>query len=189
MKQFPLFDENTAPIPSRPLLEETKKTFKMIPNLERTMAGSPPLLSAYVSAWALFSETSLTEIEQQIVYQTVNFENECDYCVPWHTYLSKSVGMEQDDVDALRAGSRLSGERYEALRLFTQALVRLNGNIAQADLDAFFEAGFSPQQALDVVLGISIKVMSNYTNSIAGTPLDDVVKAYEWRKPKIELRS
>lgn len=189
MKQFPLFDEDTAPIPSRSLLEETKKTFRMIPNLERTMAGSPSLLSTYVSAWALFSETSLTEIEQQIVYQTVNFENECDYCVPWHTYLSKSVGMEQEDVEALRAGSRLSGERNEALRLFTQALVRLNGNIAQADLDAFFEAGFSPQQALDVVLGISIKVMSNYTNSIAGTPLDDVVKAYKWRKPKIELRS
>lgn len=67
------------------------------------------------------------------------------------------MGIEPEDIEALREGSRLSGVRYEALKKFTQALVRLNGNIAQADLDDFFDVGFSPQQALDVVLGISLK--------------------------------
>ena len=58
----------------------------------------------------------------------------------------------------------------------------------QADLDAFYEAGYTSRHALEVVLGIAIKVMSNYTNSIAGTPLDKVVQKYKWVKPIIKQR-
>ena len=61
----------------------------MIPNLEKTMASAPTLLESYATCWSLFQNTSLSPVERQIVYQTANFENECDYCVPWHTLLSK----------------------------------------------------------------------------------------------------
>ncbi len=66
---FPLFDENTAPESSRSILAKTKQEFKMIPNLERTMALAPTLLESYSTAWSLFQNTSLSAIEQQIVYQ------------------------------------------------------------------------------------------------------------------------
>ncbi len=122
------------------------------------------------------------------VYQTANFENECDYCVPWHTLLSKQVKMPPEDIEALRTGAKLANSRHEELRRFTRALIRSQGKIVEADLDAFLAAGYTPQQALEVVLGIAIKTMSNYTNSIAGTPLDKVVKSYEWQKPTIKLK-
>lgn len=67
-------------------------------------------------------------------------------------------------------------------------MIRTQNKIAQAELDAFLAVGYSPQQALEVVLGIAIKTMSNYTNSIAGTPLDKVVRSYRWQKPTIEPR-
>ncbi len=183
---FPLFDETTAPETARPILAKTKEEFKMIPNLERTMALAPTLLESYVVSWNLFQNTSLSSIERQIVYQTANFENECDYCVPWHTLLSKQAKMPQEDIQALRNGAKLSNSRHQELRRFTQSLIRCQGNIVQADLDAFYQAGYTPQQALEVVLGIAIKTMSNYTNSIAGTPLDKVVETYQWQKPTIK---
>lgn len=31
-----------------------------------------------------------------------------------------------------------------------------------------------------------IKTMSNYTNSITGTLLDDAVKSYQWSKPIVK---
>ena len=185
---FPLFDETTAPKEARPTLAKTKEEFKMIPNLEKTIALAPTLLESYTTCWSLFQNTSLSPIERQIVYQTANFENECDYCVPWHTLLSKQVKMLKEDIEALRSGAKLSSSRYEELRRFTQSLIRSQGKIVRADLDAFYRSGYSPQQALEVVLGIAIKTMSNYTNSIAGTPLDDVVKRFHWSKPTIELR-
>ena len=130
----------------------------------------------------------MSAIEQQIVYQTANFENECDYCVPWHTLLSKQVEMPPEDIQALRTGAKLSNNFYEELRHFTRTLIRSQGNIVQADLDTFLATGYTQQQALEVVLGIAIKTMSNYTNSIAGTPLDKVVQSYQWQKPTIKLR-
>jgi alkylhydroperoxidase family enzyme len=39
-------------------------------------------------------------------------------------------------------------------------------------LDAFFKHGYEDKHALDVVLSIAIKTMSNFTNSIAEMPLD-----------------
>ena len=44
------------------------------------------------------------------------------------------------------------------------------------------------QQALEVVLGLAVKTMSNFTNSITGTPLDREVKNLAWRKPRVAMR-
>jgi AhpD family alkylhydroperoxidase len=183
---FTIYDEQTAPEAARPLLAQTKQDFGMIPNLERVMAAAPAALEGYVQLWASFGTTSLTPIERQVVYQTANFENDCEYCVPWHTKLSQMAGMSAADVEALRQGTRLSDPKLEALRQFTRLLVIERGKIMAADLAAFFGAGYSQEQALEVILGIAIKVMSNYTNSIAGTPLDQAVMPLVWKKPKLE---
>jgi len=185
---FPLHDETTAPEAAREALTTTKRNFGMIPNLERTMASAPALLAAYSAAWDLFDLTSLSPIERQVVYQTANFENDCAYCVPWHTYLAKQAKMASEDVEALRGGAALGDPKLEALRIFARQLIHNRGKASQADLGAFFAAGYGPKQALEVVLGLAIKVMSNYVNSIAGTPLDDAVAKLAWRKPTIPMR-
>ena len=182
---FKMFDETTAPDGAREILEKTKSEFKMIPNLERTMAGAPALLEAYSTTWNIFKNATLSAVEQQIVYQTANFENDCNYCVPWHTFLSRQAGMDPRDIEALRAGAQMSNNKHEQLRRFTQSLIRTKGKVVKADLDAFFQAGYTEQNALEVILGIAIKTMSNYTNSIAGTPLDQAVEKLVWKKPLI----
>jgi alkylhydroperoxidase family enzyme len=187
--QFSLFDEDTAPENARPFLEAARKNLGVIPNLERTMAAAPPLLEAYVRTWELFDQTTLTPIERQVVYQTANFENECEYCVPWHTLLSRLAGMAPQDVQALREGAGLHDGRLEVLHRFARALITNRGKIANADLASFLDAGYTQQNALEVVLGLAIKTMSNYTNSIAGTPLDRKVAALAWKKPRIPMRS
>lgn len=185
---FPIHTPESAPESSKPWLEQTQRSFGMIPNLEAVMASAPTLLQAYSSLWSLFDETSLSPVERQVVYQTVNFENGCEYCVPWHSLLSEQAGMSDDDVRALREGAPLSDPSLEALRTFTRMLVLQRGHVGQAELDAFFAAGFEPQQALEVILGIAIKTMSNYTNSIAGTPLDEAVANRRWRRPLVPMR-
>jgi uncharacterized peroxidase-related enzyme len=189
MSMFPIHTEMTAPEAAKPLLEQAKKNLGMIPNLERVMAESPALLEGYVHLWELFDTTSLSPIERQVVYQTANFENQCDYCVPWHTKLSQIAGMAATEIEALRQGAALADPKLEALRRFTQSLILNRGKIAKAELEAFFAAGYSTQQALEVILGIAVKTMSNYTNSIAGTPLDRAVEKLRWKKPVISMRT
>ena len=186
---FALHNETTAPEPARPALAATRRSFGMIPNLERVMANAPALLTAYSSLWELFDTTSLSPVERQVVYQTANFENDCTYCVPWHSYLAKQAGMSVADSEALRAGRPLETPRLEALRSFARQLIHNRGKVSESDLEAFLDAGYSAEQALEVVLGLAIKVMSNYTNALAGTPLDAAVTEFAWRKPTIAMRS
>ncbi len=41
-------------------------------------------------------------------------------------------------------------------------------------------AGYGQQQVLEVVLGVGIKTMSNYTNHIAHTPVEEAFAAASW---------
>jgi AhpD family alkylhydroperoxidase len=185
---FPIHTEITAPEESKPLLEQSKKNLGIIPNLERVMAESPALLEGYVHLWELFDTTSLSPVERQVVYQTANFENQCEYCVPWHTKLSQMAGMSSNEIEALRQGTELANRKLEALRQFTRSLILNRGKITEAELNTFFAEGYSAQQALEVILGIAVKTMSNYTNSIAGTPLDKAVERLRWKKPVISMQ-
>lgn len=187
-EKFPLHTEASAPAQAVSLLKQAKENLGMLPNLERVMASAPALLAGYVTLWELFDQTSLSPVERQVVYQVANFENECNYCVPWHTHLSKLAGMSQADSDALRNGCALTDNRLEALRLFTRGLIQNRGKIDRAELETFLAAGWLPQQALEVILGIAIKTMSNYTNSIAGTPLDEAMAHLAWEKPVTEVK-
>ena len=185
---FPLLDESSAPKESLPALATTKENFGMIPNVEKVMALSPQLLSGYAHMWDLFETTTLTSIDRQVVYMTANFENECNYCIPWHTILAKKAGLASSEVEALRSGAPLADPKLEALRAFTRTLIANRGKASEADLRLFFDAGYTDAQALEVILGLSIKLISNYTNSIAGTPLDPEAEHLRWEKPLIRER-
>ena len=176
---FELHDPDTAPEASQALLHQAAQALGKVPNLERVMAGAPALLRAYVETWAVFEETSLTPAERQVVYQVANVENGCEYCRPWHAYLSSLTNMNAEDVPQLRDGEPLKNPKHEALRQFTKATLETRGAVDKTAFNEFLDAGFTHQQALEVVLGLAIKVMSNYTNALAGTPLDPEVD--RWR--------
>lgn len=185
---FPLLDETSAPEEALESLKTFKKNFGMIPNLEKVMALAPQLLSGYAYMWDLFDTTTLTPVERQVVYLTANFENECNYCVPWHTILAQNAGIEKNDIKALRSGAPLLNNKLEVLRSFTRTLIANRGKVSTAELQTFFNAGYSDVQVLEVILGLAIKTISNYTNSVAGTPLDKEAEHLRWRKPLVQER-
>lgn len=175
---FTLHEPQSAPPEAAGLLRQAQAALGKVPNLERVMAEAPALLRAYVETWAMFDETSLTPAERQVVYQVANVENGCTYCRPWHAMLSHHAGMTREEAERLRDGRPLAEPRLEALRVFAKAVLERRGAVDDAAFGAFLAAGYTRQQALEVVLGLSIKVMSNYTNAMAGTPLDDEVSGW-----------
>jgi alkylhydroperoxidase family enzyme len=60
--------------------------------------------------------------------------------------------------------------------------VRQRGELEAKQLDDFYAAGYTQRNVLEVILGLSQKVMSNYTNHIAQTPVDKVFEVYAWEK-------
>jgi len=182
MTDFPMHDEQTAPEGSKPLLAKSKAAFGRIPGLHATMAEAPGLLEAYQRAHELFMNSSFNNDELTVVWQTVNVENACHYCVPAHTGIAKNMGVDDAITDALRNETPLPTARLEALRDFTLKLVRDRGNVDDASVQAFLDAGYTKQNILEVILGYSQKVMSNYTNHLANTAVDKVFQKYDWQK-------
>ena len=85
--------------------------------------------------------------------------------------------VPNDVIDALRNGTPIADAKLEALRVFAAQVNESRGWVEQSDLDAFFAAGYTKQTVLEVILGTSLKVMSNYTNHFAQTPVDTVFQA------------
>ena len=183
MSAFPTYTIDTAPAASQATLEDVKKAFGFEPNLQSHMAASPELLAGYSALWDLFSKSTLTPHEQQVVYLTSNFENNCHYCMAGHSTLAKMIGMDAGVIAALRAGTPLPDAKLEALHRFATIVVRERGFVPDADVDAFLAAGYTRQNVLEVILGVATKVMSNYTNHIVHTEYDAFMKGNEWVKP------
>ena len=174
---------DTAPEKSKPLLDQSLKAFGRIPGLYGVLAEAPKALEAYQTLGALFKDTSLTTNEQHVVWLTINYENDCGYCVPAHTGLAKLDAVPNDIIEALRNGTPMTDSKLEALRTFTIRVVQKRGWVTDDDVQAFLDAGYTQRHILEVIVGMAHKVISNYTNHIAKTPVDAVFKKFAWEKP------
>jgi AhpD family alkylhydroperoxidase len=183
MVQFTSYTTETAPAAARPVFEKIEGAFGFVPNLQSYMAESPELLAGYTALLEEFSRSSFTAHEQQVVYFSANFENDCRYCMAGHTAMAKMQEMEPAVINALRAGEPLPDARLEALHRFATLVVRNRGWVDEADVDAFIASGFTKRNVLEVVLGVAMKAITHYTSQITQTPLDDFMKGNEWSKP------
>lgn len=179
---FTLHTEDSAPDASKPLLAHSKQLFGRLPGLHAVMAEAPGLLEGYQKIHELFVNSSFDEDELTVVWQTINVEHACHYCVPAHTGIAKGMKVSDEISDALRNETPLPTPGLEALRTFTLDVVRGRGHVDDASVQAFMDAGFTRRHILEVILGVAQKVMSNYTNHFALTPVDSVMRRYAWEK-------
>ena len=172
----------SAPENSKSLLEESLKSNGMIPGLHGVLAGSPNILEAYQNLHKLFSQSSFNKEELTVVWQTINVEHECHYCVPAHTGIAHMMKVDPSLTEALRNGTAIPDEKLQALQDMTLKLLKNRGQVSQEDLNTFYDAGYGEQQVLDIILGLAQKTISNYTNHIANTPVDEPFQKFVWSK-------
>lgn len=180
--KFTVQNPETAPEPAKVLLNDSQQKMGFIPNLFGVMANSPPLLGAYKSVAQFFDQTRFSETEKQIILLTVSYYNTCEYCMAAHSTISKSAKVDNDVIEALRNGHALTDPKLEALRQFTLAMLKTHGRPSDTDIEMYLKAGYDQNSILDVILGVGMKTLSNYTNHIAHTPVDEQFSATAWKK-------
>lgn len=182
MTTLKIHNIETAPEGSKALLEQSLKSNGMIPGLHGVLAGAPGILEAYQTLHKLFTESSLNKEELTVVWQTINVEHECHYCVPAHTAIAGMMKVDSELSDALRNSTVMPTDKLQVLHETTLKITRNRGHLSQEDLEAFYAAGYGEQQVLEIILGLSQKVISNYTNHIANTPVDAPFQKFAWSK-------
>lgn len=172
-------DPATASEPARTALASVQKQYGFTPNLYRVFANAPVSIDAYQALSAAFARGTLDATERNVVALAVSRENGCHYCVAVHSTVADMQKDRSSITDAIRDGRPVDDRKLEALRQLAQALVRGRGR-ADAEVRAFLEAGYRAEQVLEVLVGIAMKTLSNYTNHLVETPLDDVFAKRKW---------
>lgn len=179
---FQLHTVETAQGDAKGILANSQKALGFIPNMYATMAEAPALLKAYTTISRILDESSLSVTERQVVLLSVSYINGCEYCVAAHSVIAEMQKVSPSVVEAIRAGREIPDRKLEALRRFVEAVVSKQGHPEASDIDRFLGAGYGRAQILEVVLGIGMKTLSNYTNHIAQTPLDPAFGPAAWSK-------
>lgn len=174
---FKVHDLRDLPAEARSVLEGARAEFGFAPNLLRVMAESLTALKGYRMLGALFHESGLSPQERLVVELTASVENGCGYCTTAHSAQAARAGLSAPDIAALRAGGLPDDPRLAALAAMVRALIARRGAVDEGAVADFLAAGFTRAQLLDAVTGIATKTISNYTNNLAGAPLDPELTA------------
>lgn len=182
---FTYHDQSTAPAGSLPFIAGAEAMFGFLPNLHKILAESPAAHEAYSVLYKLATEkTDLNPVEVQIVLMTANFHNSCHYCMAGHSMIMAMLKAPQEIISALRDNRPINDAKLEALRTFARQLLEARGHVGDEALKKFLNAGYSNAQALDVLVCLSAKLLSNFTNALAHTEIDAPMKAMEWVPPE-----
>ncbi|MDE1153636.1 MAG: carboxymuconolactone decarboxylase family protein [Micavibrio sp.] len=178
MNHFNIHTAEDAPVAARDTVKMLHAKMGMVPNLVGVMAESPVLLKGWVELKNIAEHGLFSPVEREIVQMTVSYLNDCGYCMAAHTAISLKSGLQVDIIEALRHDKPLKDAKLEQLHLFTKAVMKRLGRADVADIDAFIKAGYTQAHVLEVVLGISLATLTNYTNHIAQTPVDTAFDAH-----------
>ena len=183
MSRFKTHTIESAPDKGKEVLKGVKEAYGFVPNLMATMVEAPAAAKAYATLGKIFEETSFSPTEQQVVLLTISRANGCEYCVAAHTTIAGMHKVDDAIVRSIRDGKPIDDDKLEALRQLVLKVYEKRGWLSEGDVDEFTAAGYGPQQVLEVVLGVAFKTLSNYTNHVAGTELDEAFRDQAWKAP------
>ena len=168
----------TAPEASRPFLEKIRKSYKFIPNMFGTFDNSPVLLEGYLGLESVFDKGSLTAAERHLILLTASIENDCNYCVAAHSTVLKSfLHVPAEVVSAVRSNLPLPDPKSNALVALTREIVAKRGHVESQTIENFLAAGYRKDQILEVLIGVALKTISNYTDHISPNELDQAFRS------------
>ncbi len=165
-RQFPRFDETTAPLAARQSLSETKRGFGMIPEPLARYASSPLMLTTALAGLEAFEKGTLAALEREVLAMTMGRRNGCQFCLAFHRRLLAAQHAPAELVAALESGEPLSDPRLEALRGFVLALLDQRGDVSPEAWTTFREAGYTHEQALEVVTGVAVYTLTTFANRL-----------------------
>ena len=181
MARLPIHSVETAPEAAKERVQSVLKANGFIPNLIGVLANSPEALAFYQEVGKLNAQTTLTAGEREIVQILAAKSNQCGFCVAGHTKLAtlKKI-LPENAIAAARAlnPAQFDDKKLCALAEFTLAILAHKGMVSDEQLNTFLAAGYTLQQSLEVVLGVALATLCNYSNNLAKTEINPELQAF-----------
>lgn len=152
------------------IFDNLQKGLGFVPNLYAYYAKNETALGDYLALQN--RKSTLKAKEKEVINLVTSQINGCRYCQSAHTVLGKMNGFTDDQVIELRKGSASFDSKLDSLAKFTAAVVNNKGKVSEDVKEAFFAAGYSEANLIDVVIVVGDKVISNYIHNLTGFEID-----------------
>lgn len=179
MTRLPLLNPESAPEASRTLVQQALQNNGFLPNLIGVLANAPAALEAYFTVGGINARTSLSLAEREVVQLTAAHLHGCDFCVAGHSSVAlRKAALPAPVVVALQHARPTGDAGLDAVQAFTRSVIEHRGQVPDRDLESFHRAGYTAQQALEVVLGVSLATLCNFANTLAASPVNPELQPY-----------
>jgi len=152
------------------IFDNLKKALGFVPNLYATFAHSETALPTYLALQN--AKSSLSAKAREVINLAVSEVNQCAYCLAAHTALGQMVGFTAAQVLDIRGGTAPFDARLDALARLVRNVALKRGHADSAIVQAFFAAGWTEGNLVDVMLVIGDKTVSNYLHATTQIPVD-----------------
>src|SRR5688572_22006221 len=169
MKNFDVPTRDQVSPANQTLFDNLNKGLGMVPNLYAAMAHSENGLGRYLAFQT--AKTSLNNKEKEAVNLVVSEVNGCRYCQSAHTVLGKMNGFSESDILDLRAGVS-KHPKLNALIALAKDITETKGRVNESALEAFYAAGYTQGNLVDLIFQITDKVAMNYLHNLTQVKID-----------------
>ena len=166
--QVPAY-EQVSPA-NQAIFDQLKKGLSFVPNLYATFAHSETALGNYIALQNAKSSLSLKA--REVINLVVSQVNSCEYCLAAHTALGKMVGFTDEQIIEIRKGVTSFDGRLDTLAKLVKNIAVERGHANPALVQAFFDAGWTEENLVDVIVVIGDKIISNYLHGTTRVPVD-----------------
>jgi uncharacterized peroxidase-related enzyme len=176
---------DTADEAQRSLLATAQKQVGFIPNMYANMVNVPAVLGTYLHGYGQFrSDSGFSPAEQEVVFLAISKVNGCSYCTAAHSMIADKVSKVAAPVlAAIRSGKSIPDEKLGTLFQFATEMTESRGRPSQESANAFLAAGYTEKHIMNIVLAIAVKTLSNYSNHLFNTEVDERFAAYRVGAP------
>lgn len=170
----------SAPAASRPVLDGIRADLGFVPNLAASVAASPALLQGFDGLRRAVA--GIDPVDREIAGLSTGVAVDNHYGVAFHSTVLASLGVAEDDLDAMRAGSPPAGERRAAVYEFARECVTRRGDVSDATLDRLTATGATTADILDLVAECTFASLVGTVDTLAGrVALDPFLEPRAWK--------
>lgn len=170
MRSFDVPTRDDVTEQNQQIFDDLESKVGFVPNIYATYAYSKNAPARYL-AFAN-GKTSLNNKEKEVINLAVSQANGCSYCQAAHTAIGKMNGFSEEQTIELRQGRASFNDKFDALAKLAKAITENRGKISDNLLENFFNAGYTKENLVDVILGIGDKTTTNLLHNVTDVPVD-----------------
>lgn len=176
MARIPPVDSSVAPKSVAKALDDLFGEWGERWRVVETIANSPALLDMFISVHTRLQTSSLSTDDREVIDLWLAKANGCHYCVPAHIYASRHAGLPDSEIAAIIDGKEPENARRQLILRATKAIQETKGGLSDGMLKRFMGEGLSHENLFDIIGEIAHCTMTNYSNRLAQTDVDEFLE-------------